>query len=370
MITENLITTPDFLSLNSHRPSMGPAGVQWTNPLERSGWDAELTEQNHSARSFFHGSAWANVLTETYGYKPFYFVTNESGSLGSLLPLMEIKSPFTGKRAVALPFTDTCDPLCADKTGFKELFRNAVELGKVRGWEYLEFRGGQKLFGRMTPSVSFYGHALDVAANENAFFGMLKSPVRRAIRKAEKMGVRVEISRDLTDVKSFYTLHCLARKKHGLPPQPFSFFKNIHKHVLAKNLGIVVLARSKKTPVAGSIFFNSGPSAIYKFGASDENFQHLRGNNLVFWEAIRWLAKHGAKKLDFGRTSMSNEGLRRFKLGWNATEKKIDYFRYSLQQEKFISASDESSGWHNRVFQALPLLASRMIGRVLYRHWA
>ena len=370
MFSENSITAPEFFSLSESRSSLRTTGVHWTNPLEASNWDAGLASQNHPARSFFHSSAWANVLTETYGYKPFYFVTSERGSLHSLLPLMEIPSRLTGKRAIALPFTDNCDPLCTDRTGFKDLFHNAIELGKLRGWKYLEFRGGHKLFNGTTPSLSFYGHSLDLPTDENTLFGQLKSPTRRAIRKAEKSGVRVEFSTSAEAMDNFYSLHCKTRKRHGLPPQPHSFFKNIQKHILAKDLGMVLLARWKKQPVAGAVFFHTGGSAIYKFGASDEAFQHLRGNNLVMWEALRCFLRRGVKKLDFGRTSINNEGLRKFKLAWNAREKSIGYFRYSIPQEKFVSAQDESPGWHNRVFNALPSFVSRTIGNLLYRHWA
>jgi hypothetical protein len=283
---------------------------------------------------------------------------------------MEVRSLLTGRRAVALPFTDNCDPLCGDISGFKELFRNAIELGKLRGWRYLEFRGGQKLFGGTPPSLSFYGHSLHLPHDENAFFGELKSPIRRAIRKAEKSGVRSEISQKTGAMREFYSLHCKSRQRHGLPPQPFAFFNNIHKHIIAKNLGAIIVARWKKIPVAAAVFFYKDESAIYKFGASDDAYQHLRGNNLVFWEAIRWFSKRGTKKLDFGKTSVRNEGLRRFKLSWKAEERNISYFRFSLSQEKFVSADDESTGWHNRVFQGLPRFASRMIGKALYRHWA
>jgi hypothetical protein len=368
VFTEKL-SVPGFFSPASGFSSRTPA-VEWTNPLENSGWDRQIAEQNHPGCSFFHSSAWANVLAETYGHKPFYFVTNESRRIRSLLPFMEVPSVLTGKRAVALPFTDSCDPLCADRMEFKELFRNAVEFGKLRGWKYIEFRGGEKLFDGAQPSTAFYSHQANLPFDENAFFSQLKSCVRRAIRKAEKSGVRAEISRELDAVSSFYSLHCKTRRKHGMPPQPFAFFKNIHKHVLGKNLGVVVLAHWKKTPVAGAIFFQNANSAIYKFGAADEEFQHLRGNNLVFWEAIRRFCRHGVKKLDFGRTSINNEGLRRFKLGWNTEEKKIGYFRFSLQQEGFVQAGDQSSGWHNHIFRILPMPASRMIGKALYRHWA
>lgn len=369
MHLSHLVGTPET-PFCPEPPSLGIFGVQWTNPLEHRDWDRQVAAQNHPARSFFHSSAWANVLADTYGYKPVYFVSTESGKLRSLLPLMEVKSTLTGKRAIALPFTDSCHPLCANPMDFKELFRNAIQLARLRGWKYLEFRGGDALFSGTHPSSFFYGHTLDVPSNENKYFGELPASVRRAIRKAEKSGVRVEISRDVQAVKMFYRLHCKSRRRHGLPPQPFSFFTNIQKHILANDLGAVVAARWKRTPVAASIFFHGDGPAVYKFGASDQEWQHLRGNNLVFWEAIRWASRRGATKLDLGRTSPDNEGLRRFKLGWNALEEKISYFRYCARRNTVVPARDEAAGWHNTIFKGLPLFASRMIGAVLYRHWA
>jgi Acetyltransferase (GNAT) domain len=367
MFTGTLTAGSDFFPEAARRSGGHVAGTQWNNPLELKDWDAQIND--HAERTFFHGADWANVLAETYGYQPFYLVEREAG-LRSILPLMEVRSALTGKRAGSLPFTDHCEPLCPDKTSFLELFRNAIEMGKLRGWKYLEIRGGHKFLNGMQPSHTFYGHTLNVPRDENRFVGELKSPVRRAIRKGEKAGVRVEISGDFNALRDFYRLHCITRRRHGSPPQPFSFFKNIYKHVLRKGAGIVILARWKKNPIAGAVFFNEGGSAFYKFGASDEAFQHLRGNNLVFREAIRWFSRRGAKKIDLGRTSLANEGLRRFKLGWEAEERTIHYFRYCLKNGKFISATDESYGWHNFLLRKTPIFASRIIGQILYRHWA
>lgn len=367
MFAQDVINPAEATPLSRDRQISRGRGVHWTNPLEHPDWDERLASQSRTGLSFFHSAAWARVLAETYDYEPVYFVSDASGAV---LPLMEVSSPLTGQRAVALPFTDICEPLCADKAEFHKLFRNAVELGQARGWKYLEFRGGESSFKGTEPSLSFYGHIIDIPVNDEVYFSQLKGPVRTAIRKAEKSEVRVEISRDLAAVKEYYLLHCKSRKRHGLPPQPFSFFRNIHRHALLSGLGIVVLARWGNMPVAGAIFFQSGEKAIYKFGASDESFQHLRGNNLVFHSAISWLSKNGVRKLDLGRTAMANEGLRRFKLGWNATETKISYYRFCLRQKNFVSMRDEGSGWHNHIFKALPLPVSRIAGELLYRHWA
>jgi hypothetical protein len=62
--------------------------------------------------------------------------------------------------------------------------------------------------------------------------------------------------------------------------------------------------------------------------------------------------------------------LRRFKLAWGTREEVVEYVKYDLQKGAFTTSPDEVSGWHNRVFQALPVSLSRVAGRVLYKHWA
>jgi hypothetical protein len=367
-----LIASPEVFSFaeigSPSRANFSSDKIQPTNPLQHPNWDRLVTSLPKF--SFFHGAAWAKALVETYGYAPNYFVAESTNGFRSLLPLMEVDSWLTGRRGIALPFTDDCEPLCVDCDSFKKLFQNAIEFGKTRGWRYLECRGGRNFFDGVPASLSFYGHSLDLVSSEEQLFGRLENSTRRAIRKAEKDGVTVEISQSLEAVKLFYSLQCKTRKKHGLPPQPFSFFSNIHKHILSWNLGIVAVASWRKTPIAASVYFHLGDRAIYKYGASDEKFQHLRGSNFVMWEAIKWYLQKGAKKLHLGRTSMANEGLRRFKLGWGASEEKIEYFKYDFRKKFFVAGSDKAFGWHNRIFQSLPNFVSRITGEMLYRHWA
>jgi hypothetical protein len=372
VFTGNIIAAPEagsFAEVGSlSRATFACDKIPPIDLFQHPNWDTLVTSLPNF--SFFHGVAWAKVLVETYGYAPNYFVTKGSNNLCSMLPLMEVDSWLTGRRGIALPFTDDCEPLCQDNNSFKALFQNAIEFGKMRGWKYLECRGGRKLFEGVPASLSFYGHSLNLAAGEEQLFGRLESSVRRAIRKAEKDGVVVDISQSLEAMETFYSLQCKTRKKHGLPPQPFSFFSNIHKYILSQNSGMVAVASWRKTPVAASIYFHLKDRAIYKYGASDETFQHLRGSNLVMWEAIKWYWKRGVKKLHLGRTSMANEGLRRFKLGWGTSEGKIEYFKYDFRKECFVMDSDAAFGWHNRIFQSLPNFVSRMTGNLLYRHCA
>jgi len=336
--------------------------------MQAADWDQTLGEQ--TGASFFHGSAWARTLQDSYGYSAVYHVLRGPGRRWSILPLMEVDSWLTGRRGVALPFTDECAPLCQDANAFAQLFQAAVDYAKSRHWKYLEIRGGRKFSDSAVASTSFWGHQLELGRDEEAVFSRVESSVRRAVRKAKKSGVMVEFRQDAAALRAFYDLLCLTRRKHGVPPQPWAFFASIQRHILAAGQGWVVLARYENIPVAGAVFFHFGKTALFKYGASDESRQEIRANNLVMWEAIDRYGKEGFSTLDFGRTSKDNDGLRRFKLSWGSSERLIEYLRFNLKCHRFVTCRDESSGWHNRLFRHMPMAALRLAGRFLYRHIA
>jgi len=108
------------------------------NPLLYRGWDSLL--ETHPGSSFFHRTAWAQVLHETYGHLPIYFCRLADGQLKELFPVMEVSSPWTGCRGVSLPFTDVCFPLQTTKHDRRALYELAMEHGRRQNWRSLEWR--------------------------------------------------------------------------------------------------------------------------------------------------------------------------------------------------------------------------------------
>jgi len=269
---------------------------------------------------------------------------------------------------VSLPFTDFCLPLNPAKRDQFDLYEQALQLGQARTWRYLECRGSDYGWLSARPSLAFYGHVIDLISNEKTLFSRLDSAIRRGIRKAQNTHLEVEFCSSLESVRTFYGLHCRTRQRHGLPPQPFRFFENIARHVLAKGHGFAAIARLNQRPVAAAVFFHQGRQAIYKFGASDYAFQHLRPNNLLMWEAIKRYAANGCQQLHLGRTSLANEGLRRFKLGFGAREEKISYYKHDFLKQAFVTDTDRAEGWFNRVFRLMPRPLLRLAGQILYPH--
>ena len=173
------------------------------------------------------------------------------------------------------------------------------------------------------------------STDENALQKTFRESTRRNIRKAYREGVEVTFQHTAEAMAAFYELHCLTRRYHGLPPQPWHFFEKIHAHVVAPARGLWLLAVHEGKTVAGAVYFFYGTGPFTSSALPIAAFQHLRANNLVMWEAMQWFIRNGFRSLHFGRTEPENEGLLQFKSGWGAEESRVAYYRLSLRENAF-----------------------------------
>ncbi|MDB6146452.1 MAG: hypothetical protein JWO45_116 [Spartobacteria bacterium] len=341
--------------------------VQLIDPLHGPNWNDFIV--SHPDSNFFHSSAWAKVICQTYGHKPVYARFSQKGESVALVPLIEIISPLTGRRGVCLPFSDACGPLVFSENRLSLVTDGLSRIARERKWKYFEIRGGRALEAVAKTAASFYGHRLDLRAGSERLFEGFRSSTKSAIRQALKSDLNVQLERTGDAMLDFYQLHLRTRRRHGVPPQPVSFFLNIHENVIKAGHGFIVSARAGLHAVAAAVFFVFGGQALYKFAASDPKFQRARGNNLVIWEAIRHLIDRGADMLDFGRTSLDNAGLRRFKLSWGSDEEMIRYHRFDVAMNAWGPERSNRAGmFYTRIFRSLPLGVNKMAGTMIYPH--
>lgn len=339
--------------------------LQILNPLDEPGWDDLL--RNSGDSSFFHTSGWARVLVQSYGYKPVYFVALDGGRLSLLVPYMDIPSLLTGRRGVSLPFSDYCDPYASDNSLIGEVMPATIDYGKRVGWKYVEWRTTMGFLESAIPSEIYMTHNLDLQHTESELLSSFRESNRRNIKKAMKNGVAVTFEQSPESLQAFYMLHCRTRLRHGLPPQPSSFFKNVLDNVIAKGQGMIASAWHSRRIIAATVFFHFDTTAIFKFGASDINSLRYRPNNLILWEAIKWCKARGIRSLSLGRTDVDNYGLLRFKRSWGANENPLNYYRYDINKKIYYHVRKRED-YSKRVFSMLPLSAGRFIGRLFYKH--
>ena len=334
------------------------------NPLEYQDWDDIVLAS--PSYSFFHSQAWLRVLQDTYQYKPFYLVHTGQSGFEFMLPLMEVNSLVRGRHGVSLPFTDFCPAILpSQNNGYPHLKTMLADLKQLQ-WKYLDFRNDNLFPAEIDPYFFYYRHYLGLDQSEDTLYKGLKDSVKRNIKKAEREQVVIHYRQDLETVRIFYELHGKTRKKHGMPIQPWAFFKNIQKHVLSNDLGFVAMATIGDKPIAANIYFTFGTKAVYKFGASDPACLGLRPNDLLMWQAIRYLSGKFFNTLCFGRTALDHQGLRRYKLGWGAQEETIKYYRYEFKSERFIRGSEEESEVPFSL-KGMPVPILKGLGSVLYK---
>jgi lipid II:glycine glycyltransferase (peptidoglycan interpeptide bridge formation enzyme) len=163
-------------------------------------------------------------------------------------------------------------------------------------------------------------------------------------------------------------LNCITRKRHGLPPQPKEFFNNIYKYIISQKKGFIVLASINNLNIAGGVYFHLGNKAIYKYGASIPEFNLLKANNIIMWEAIKWCCINNFEYFSFGRTDIHNNGLIQYKDGWGTEKKILGYIKYDLKKDKFITDSSEINPSYTKIFNKLPVPVLKLIGKYIYKH--
>jgi hypothetical protein len=269
---------------------------------------------------------------------------------------------------VSLPFTDLCPPLGSDAIRLSAVIDSLLAFGRARGWRYLEIRGGDAPREDVAPAVTFSAHRVHLQHDAATLAASFAGSARRAWRKAENHGVRVEFAATAAALRSYCRLHALTRQRHGAPPQPAEFFQHLYEELLSQESGFIGTAFLESLPIAAAVFLVRGKAAVYKFGASDDAHQAMRGNSAVMARALLHLAGNGVEEVHFGRTSTSNEGLRRFKSLWGGVEEPLHYYRLCVHTGKALPAADRSSGLHSALFRRLPPVINRWAGRFLYPH--
>ncbi|HEX5503093.1 MAG TPA: GNAT family N-acetyltransferase [Thermomicrobiales bacterium] len=318
----------------------------------------------------FHHPAWARLLADCYGYRPFVLAAPAgAGELVGGLPVLEVNAPWHGRRWVSLPFTDYCPPLAptADTPGgLAVALDTARERARVSRLELRAPLGGPA----SSAGAAAVRHTLRLQADDRALLRTFKpSQVQRNIKRAEREGVEARRGAARADlVDTYYRLHLQTRQRLGAPVQPRRFFDLLWRRMLEPGLGFVLLATVRGQPVAGAVFLAWNGTIIYKYGASDAAHWKARPNHAIFWAAIRWGCEHGYHTFDFGRTDLDNAGLRDFKAGWGTTEEPLRYT--TLADRPARHGSGRSSKALGAVIRRSPPWVCRCLGEVLYKYAA
>ena len=340
------------------------------DPMTFINWNS-MIQNSSDEYTIFHTSNWSSVLSDSYGFRACYFAIIEGDHFIFLLPMMEVHNFLFGKKGICLPFTDYCNPIINSKVELNDLLPQILSTAQGYNWKSIQIKDKSVSLGINPASSYYYRHTLVLQGGEEAVFKKFKENYQRKIKKASKQNkVNVSISKSFQALEDYYQLHCLTRKRQGMPPQPFSYFNNVYTHIIEKNLGFISLASIDNERIAGAVFFHFGGKAVYKYSASNLRYKSFNASYLVIWEAVRWLCGLGCTELCFGRTDPLHEGLIQFKGGWGTERHQINYYKYNVQKEMFIQEEQKGNPPGHSLLTVLPVSVLKMLGSMIYRYGA
>jgi GNAT acetyltransferase-like protein len=326
--------------------------------------------ESHPDSSVFHTSAYLEALRRTYGYTPTVYTTASAEEpLANGVVLCRVSSWLTGSRLVSVPFADHCQPLVRDTndlTAIMSAVQKAVEDGKLKYAQIRAMRPDVEAAANGEQGRVFGFHTLDVTPPvDRLFSGSHRTCIQRPVRRAEREGVCHESGRSRRLLQQFYSLLIVTRRRHGLPPQPASWFDNL-VDCLGDRLTIHV-ASCGSQPIAAILTLRHRDVLVYKYGVSDERFHRLGAMPFLLWQAILDAKARGLSVLDLGRTDADNAGLATFKERLGATRSTLVYVRLAGTSRRVAREKPRVPG-ASRVFARLPDELLVAAGRLLYRH--
>jgi CelD/BcsL family acetyltransferase involved in cellulose biosynthesis len=341
-------------------------------PLDDPRW-AELARW-HPRASVFHTIPWLQALQRTYGYEPIAYTTSSPGApLEDGMVFCRIASWATGRRLVSLPFSDHCEPLLA-APGEEHLFLAGLEESlRQDHLRYIEIRTTRPFevpAGLFRSNYVYALHQINLDSDLATLFHRFhKSSTQRKIQRAHREGLEYQEGRSDFLLNVFWHLLVLTRRRHQIPPQPVTWFRNLIDG-FGGALKIRVAFQAKR-PVAAILTLRHRDTLVFKYGCSDARFNHLGGTHLLFWRSILEAKGAGLRVFDLGRSDPDNPGLITFKDRWGGARSTLNYWRFAVSS---VTGAAAVVGRNcllpaaRYLFRHVPDRMLCFAGEALYRH--
>ena len=161
------------------------------------------------------------------------------------------------------------------------------------------------------------------------------------------------------------------RRKLGLLPEPYKFFKSIFDNIILPGYGFIYLAEKCGRIVTVDINFSFGNTLLAKYGAYDEKYLLTEAGDFLTWNTIKRACVEGRKYYDFGRTHPENQGLAFFKKRWGSKEIVQSYYYYPQKHRmSLLSTTNYIYRSYNIINKSMPDFLAKIAGNIVSKHIA
>lgn len=325
-------------------------------------WDSFLEMMPYSTYS--HRIEWQRAVESTYNLKVLRLVAKDGEKWVGILPFVVMPRLLGGKaKAVSLPYCNYGGLLAVQGVDAEPLKVAAIKYLTNMGIGKIEFRD----LAPALPDTSEVTMVLILPESSDKLWEQLSSGVRNKVRKAQRGGFTLRWGRDQGN--DLYTLYAKNMGRLGTPVHSPKFFKAI-----LSNLGEradVLTVRHEDQAIGSMLVIKHGATWIDMISSCLTEFNSLKPNMLMYWEAQRAACDGGAKLFDFGR-SQKDSGTYHFKKQWGAKEIALNYYSYRngalLPSSSISFYRGQSASKLANIWRQLPSCVQGRLGPVI-RRW-
>lgn len=328
-------------------------------------WDEYVF--HHPQGSFFHLYGWKEVVEKTFGHQSFYLMALENNQTVGVLPLFKIKPPWGAPWFVSVPY-GIYGGVCADnELAQQALLSKAQELMVEHRAAYIELRHLQPNGFHLPQKDLYVTFIKELPLEPSQCLPNLPRMARKAVRKAIR-DFGLESDMRSANLKEFYHLFALNKRRLASPSFPLALFKNILQ-IFPEQSDILWISYQGKAIAAVMSFFYRDTVMAYYSGGRDE-YNPCRPNNFMYLKLMEYGVERGYRFFDFGRTRRDNPGPYQFKIsqGFSPTPLSYQYCLPPGGQMPNLTPSNPKFRLAQDVWRRLPLWTTKVLSPLVVKY--
>ena len=318
----------------------------------------------HPDGSFFHLSAWRNIIEQVFGHRSHYLVARRAGCIVGVLPLAEVRSRLFGHSMSSLPFCAQAGPV-GDDEAIDVLEAEAERIALARGVSHLEYRNPKSRhddWPRQDLYVSFR-KAIDpdVEANMLAIPRKQRAMVRKGI-KNELKWVRDD------DERRFFALYADNVRRHGTPALSRRYFRTL-LDTFGRDCTVHTVTTPDGKPLSSVLSFYFRGEVLPYYAGDDFDARALAANDFKYWSLMKEACERGYRTFDYGRSKVGT-GPYSFKKNWGFEPQPLAY-EYRLFKTDSIPQNNPMNPKYRALIavgRRLPLAVTNALGPCIVRN--
>ncbi|HQX27333.1 MAG TPA: FemAB family PEP-CTERM system-associated protein [Alphaproteobacteria bacterium] len=315
--------------------------------------------QNNPNGTFFHLAGWKKVMEGAFGFKTFYLMGKNGGSVTGILPLALVRRPLFGPALIS-------SPLCVHGGGLGNcaaLEEAAAKKAQSLGVKYLEFRGPVWGTQNMTSSSTFFNFERTLSTNHDENLKAIPRKQRAEVRKGIAADLETKIDQNFN---LFYKIYATSVRNLGTPVFPKKYLK-----VLIDTFGDAVEIMTvfhQGQPLTSVFSFKHKDRMIPYYGGGLPAARDHSAYPYMYWKLMEHSVDNGFRIFDFGR-SMRDSGAFAFKSNFGFEPQPLPYHYHLVKAESVpdINPDNPRNKFLISTWKKLPLPVANILGPILYK---